>query len=413
MRYLIIGNSAAACGAIESIRAFDQDSEIKLVASEPHHVYSRPLISYYLAGKTSRNNMFFRAPDFYEKNNVKTYLGETAISLDPAGKMVHIEPSGLDLEYDRVLIATGGSPLMPTCFAGDYRNLFHFHQWQDVEQIAADLSSASRVVIIGAGLIGLKAAESLCKRGLQVQVVEAAPYILNSILDQAAGDLVKSYLVANGVEISLGNPVLALKGENLINAVLLADGTELACDLVIMAAGVRPNVEWINNTVLIDQGILVDEYMCSSQADVYAAGDVVQSYDPLAASHKVVPLWPLAYRQGRIAGANMAGQKIPYQPEPAFNSLPLLGLNIATAGMGAVDTADYEYLIDFKEPWGYKKLVLANNRLLGFIFTGDISRAGIYRFLIEEAIDVSSFKQQLLKTDFGMIDLPVQYRMAK
>ena len=413
MKYLIVGNSAAATGAIESIRSIDQDGEIILVASEPQRVYSRPLISYYLAGKIKRENMFFRDADFYNKYGVKTYLGEQAVNFDPASKSIRIEPSGIDLNYDRILIATGGKPVMPACFAGDYSNLYHFHQWQDVEKISARLNPDSRVLVVGGGLIGLKAAESISKLGLKVQVAEASSHLLNSILDKEAGDLVKNYLISKGIEISVNNPVAELRGNGFINSVLLADGTELACDMVIMAAGVKPNVAWLNQTVHIDEGILVNEFMCSSQADVYAAGDVVQSFDRFSASNKVIPLWPIAYRQGWAAGANMAGQNAPYLSEPAFNSIPLLGLNIATAGISSMVEGDYEYLTEIREPWNYKKMIIANNKLLGFIFCGDISRCGIYRFIIDEEIDISSFKAQLLRADFGMIDLPAQYRIAK
>lgn len=413
MKYLIVGNSAAATGAIESIRAIDQEGEIVLVASEPQRVYARPLISYYLAGKIERKNMFYRDADFYKKLQVKTYLGERAVKINPAAKSVRIEPSGFELTYDKVLLATGGKPQIPACFDGDYSNLFHFHQWQDVEKIASRLHPGSRVLIAGAGLIGLKAAESICSLGIKVQVVEAADHVLPSILDKESADLVKRYLNGKGVEFILSNPVAELRGTGFINAVVLSDGQEIPCDMVIMAAGVKPNIDWLHNSVKIDQGILVDEYMMSSQTDVYAAGDVAQSYDRFSGSYKVLPLWPLAYRQGSIAGANMAGQNKAYQSEPAFNSIPLLGLNIATAGIHSTLHEDYEYIKEIKEPWNYKKLVIENNKIRGFIFIGDISRCGIYRFLIEDETDISSFKEQLLQPDFGMINLPAQYRLMK
>lgn len=412
MRYLIVGNSAAATGAIEAIRAVDPDGELLLVGSEPYHVYSRPLISYYLAGKARRDNIFFRPADFYKKHKVTTYLGERAVKLVPANQYIRIEPSGLEIEYDRLLVATGGQPVMPACFSGDYNNLFHFHQLQDVEKISASLKPDSRILIVGGGLIGLKAAESLCKRGLKVHVLEASAGLLNSILDQEAGNLVAQYLEANGIEITTGQPAVEVRGEKSIDTVVLDDGTELSCDLFILAAGVKPNIAWVNKAVTIKEGIVVDEFMCSSQPNIYAAGDVVQSYEPVSEEHKVVPLWPFAYRQGRIAGANMAGQITRYEPEPAFNSIPLLGLNIATAGISSTSGKGFDYLCEKRDPWNYKKLIIAENRLKGFIFTGDISRCGIYRFLIEEEVDITSFKSEMLKADFGMIDLPAQYRLA-
>lgn len=412
MKYLIVGNSAAATGAIESIRSIDQEGEIVLVASEPQRVYSRPLISYYLAGKIKRENMFYRDADFYKEYRVKTLLGESAVNLDPLGKSLHIEPSGLDLQYNRILIATGGKPIMPACFAGEYNNLFHFHQWQDAEKIAARLNPESNVLIVGGGLIGLKAAESLSRLGIKTKVVEASTHLLNSILDQEAGDLVKDYLNSKGIEIILNKPVAELQGKGSIQSVVLTDGAKLSCDMVIMAAGVKPNIDWLDASIAAEVGILTDEFMMSSQPDVYAAGDVVQRYDRFAETSRVMPLWPFAYRQGRIAGANMAGQQTQYQPEPAFNSIPLLGLNIATAGNSAAADEAYEYMKAANDSWLYKKLVIADNKIKGFIFVGDISRCGIYRFLIDKEIDISSFKHQLLQPDFGMVDLPAEYRLA-
>lgn len=411
MRYVIAGNSAAAVGAVEGIRSVDPDGEVIIVSPEKWQAYSRPLISYYLAGKVTEENMFYRSPDFYEKYRVKTYLGEEITALSVDCKTIHLEPSGKDLQYDRLLIATGGVPVELACFQGKYKNLFNFHQWDDVDEIAEALSGKIKAVIVGGGLIGLKAAESLRVRGLEVTVIEAAPYLLSSILDEKAAEMVRRHLLDQGIEIILANPVTQVEGKDTIEGLVLKDGRELNCDMVIMAAGMKPNVKWLGNQGIDTQsGVLVNGFLQSSLADIFAAGDVAETYSGLSSSYRLVPIWPFAYRQGKVAGQNMAGIPMEYNSEPAFNSIPLMGLNIATAGLSSAGNESLDYIKKTKGEWEYKKLVLQDDKLLGFIFIGDIARSGIYRFLIEKNINVAAFKERLLDPGFGMIDLPASYR---
>jgi len=411
VKYLIIGNSAAAIGAVEGIRSVDGNGEITVVSKENHHSYSKPLISYYLAGKVNAGQMYFREADFYKQNRVDCYFGEEATSLSNISRHVHVEPSGYDLPYDRLLIATGGKPVFPPSFSATYHNVFNFHQLNDVERINRYAAVPMRAIVVGGGLIGLKAAESLYNRGHAVTIVEAAPHLLNSMLEANSAAIVYEHVQMHGIKIILANTVEAVLGKDKAEALILKDGSIEECDLVVVAAGTRPSADWLASSgIQLNKGIVVDVNLQTSLPDVYAAGDVVEVYDPMTQTCLHTPLWPHAYRQGKIAGVNMAGKKDVYPVEPPFNSLPLLGLNIAAAGVGWATEKDLEIIERRSSRAQYNRFVWRDNTLLGFIMVGDISRCGIYRQLIGKDIAAVIDKKAVGAPGFGMIDLPYEYR---
>jgi NAD(P)H-nitrite reductase large subunit len=407
MKYLIIGNSAAAIGAVEGIRSQDTDGEIIIVAGENFHTYSRPLISYLMAGKIDRNKMYYRPRDFYRRHQVQFYAGEKAVRIIPREKSVHIAPSNLNLDYDRLLITAGGTPVRPSALEGNYDNLLYFHSWDDMTELSARLKSdhPSRIVVVGGGLIGLKAAESLKLRRQQVTVIEAGSYLLNSVMDAEGAEIIADYLTARGIEIMVNNPVVRVEGDTVINHLFLQNGRRIDCDLVILAAGVKPNLNCLEGAGLdSENGILVNQSMQSSLSDIYAAGDIAQVYDESEQEYRLMPILPEAYRQGRTAGLNMAGGNFLHQGQ-VFNSIPLLGLNIASAGTNSVTDTDLEIIQRRDGQYNYRRLTLQNQVLKGFIMIGDLNRCGILRSLIQQQTDVSAIKNRLLENDFGLLDI--------
>ncbi|HEX3012149.1 MAG TPA: FAD/NAD(P)-binding oxidoreductase [Syntrophomonadaceae bacterium] len=417
MKYVIIGNSAAAVGAVEGIRSRDQDGKIIIVASENHHTYSRPLISYLIAGKIDEHQMYYRPADFYQRNQVEVYLGEKAVRFLPEQKKVRLAPSDIEIDYDRILIAAGGAPIVPRCFKGNYDNLFNFHSWDDVAALSERLNTGSvnHIAIAGGGLIGLKAAESLILRGQKVTVIQAAGYLLNSILDPETAEIVKNYLETQGVSIILNNPVARIEGENAVDSLILQDGSRVNCDIAVLTAGVSPNLKWLGDIDLeYDEGILVNPKMETSLTGVYAAGDIAQIYDEKTQKHHLLPVLPEAYRQGRTAGMNMAGDSCIYQGLVS-NSIPLLGLNISTMGNNSEVGPGVEVIKKRTGIYNYRRITLQNNRIKGFIMIGEFNRCGILRGLIEQQIDVSSFRTRLLEDDFGLLDVDkyIKYNQRK
>lgn len=413
--YLIIGNSVAAMGAVEGIRSVDKDRPITIVSKEPQHTYSRPLISYLLAGKVEEDQMHYRPEGFYETNDVTPLLGEMAVGLDTEARTVRTD-SGRELGYEKLLVATGGTPILPPNVAGlDHEGVFTFTSWNDAREIEEFIEQrgVENAVVVGGGLIGLKSMEALVTLGIHTTLVELADCVLSSTFDDTASELARNALENAGVDVRCSTTVQTIKEKNgRVDSVVLKCGTEVPCTLVIFAIGVLPNLEVVeNSSVETDRGILVDDTMESSCENLYAAGDVAQAQELFSGNRRTIPIFPNAYRQGLIAGRNMAGEKRSYEGGMAMNSVDIFGLPTISVGLTDPEGDGYEIMqeLDRDEP-AYRKIVLRNNRIVGAIFIGQIDRAGIITGLARQKIDVSDFKDMLLTDDFGLISLPQDYR---
>lgn len=414
MNYVIIGNSAAAAGAIGGIRKVDPTGEISLFSQEPYQIYSRPLISYYLANKVNNQQMYYRPEDYYQQNNVTAYLGEEVVKINVKEKEV-VSANNRLVKYDKLLLATGGKPILPKIPGMDKENVHSFLQWDQAKEIKKKMEPGKKVVILGAGLIGLKAAEGLVEAGCQVTVVDLADRVLSAILDDKAASLVQQHLEKHGISFNLSNTISEIHGDDYVKKVSLQDGAEIDCELVILAIGVVPNAKLADEAgIALDRGILTDEYMETSQAGIFAAGDVAQGLDLLTGEQRVLPLWPNAYRQGDVAGINMAGGKASFGGGIPMNAIGFFGFSILTAGSHTPMAEDWEVIerID-QEKSALQKILLHENKLKGFIFLNTNDRAGIYNWLLEEQHDVTPFKDMLLQPEFGYAQLPTSLRQEK
>ncbi|MFW6119148.1 MAG: NAD(P)/FAD-dependent oxidoreductase [Planctomycetota bacterium] len=413
--YVIIGNSVAAMGAVAGIRSVDAERRITVISRESHHTYSRPLISYLLGGKVDEEGMLYRAADFYDRNNIRPTLGVEASCVNPEAKTVETD-DGCTLCFDKLLIATGGDPIVPPDVEGvEADGVFTFTTWDDAREIEAYVEGhgVEKAVIVGGGLIGLKSMEALVERGIETTVVELADRILGATFDQTASELARRQLERAGVTVLCKTTVSRIEAaEGEVSGAVLRDGTRLPCGLVIFAIGVRPNVAIVRGTsVEVDRGVVVDDGMRTSAEDVYAAGDVAQARLLLREGKRPIPIFPNAYRQGLIAGVNMAGGDATWKGGVAMNSVEVLGLPTISVGITSPEGEGYDILSELGEDaLRYKKIVLRDDRVVGAIFIGDIDRAGIITGLIREQIDVSGFKDLLLTEEFGLISLPREYR---
>ena len=404
MKYVIIGNSAAAVGCIEGLRKCDKDGSITVISDETHHVYSRPLISYYLAGKVRPENMVYRKNDFYEKNNVDLMLGKKAAAIDPKKKTVTLI-SGEVVSYDKLLIATGSSPFVPpTQGLGDQDNVFTFLKYDDALGIEKLVTKESRVVVVGAGLIGLKAVEGLVPVVGSVDVIELAPRVLPMILDEQAAAPVQKRIEENGVTFHLGIVAEKVVGDKHVEKVVLKDGTELHCDILVMGVGVRPNVAEAKAAgVEVNRGIIVDENtMRTNVPDIYAAGDVTESVDLITGERKIMALWPNAYAQGRVAAYDMCGAECDFCGVFPMNAVGFFGLSMITAGIQGGEGTQVLSKSDEKTG-AMKRFVIKDDKLVGMILLGDVDRAGIYTYLISEKIPLSSLEKELTDDHFGLM----------
>ena len=417
MRYVIVGNSAAGVGAVEGIRQYDRDNPITIVADEPHPVYSRPLISYLLGGMVSEAQMHFRPSDFYERHGVDTMLGVAVTEIHTDEGVISMAGGGR-LPYDRLLIATGGRPFVPPLSGIDLEGVFTFTCWEDARAIDRYIETynVESALVLGGGLIGLKTTEALMARGISVTVVELADRILSATFDRTASKLAEAILRQAGTEIRTGTTVREIVGKDgRVDHAVLQYGERLGCDLMVFAIGVRPNVGLIpvESGIEVDRGVVVDRRMQTSVPNVYAAGDCTEAVDMLLKVSRPIAIWPLAFRQGYIAGCNMAGADKQHEGGFPMNSVEICG--VPTISVGLTDPGDdsdqYTIMERFeREDLAYKRLVLRRNRLVGAICVGDIDRAGIYTGLIRDRADVSPFKEHLLSGNFGLISLPQEYR---
>ncbi len=387
-QYLIIGNSAAAVGCIEGIRSADREGTITLVASEPYHTYSRPLISYLLEDETDEQRMKYRPDDFYEKNNVTALLGKTAADLDAKQKTVTLE-SGETISYDKLLVATGSSPFVPPIEGlNTVDKKTTFMTLDDAHWLEKEVTKDTNVLIMGAGLIGLKCAEGLSGRARSITVVDLADRVLPSILDETGGAMMKTHLENHGIHCVLSDSVAKFEP----SAAILSSGTKLPFDVLVIAVGVRPNTALVAKAGGdVRKGIATDEHCRTTLPDVYAAGDCAESLDITTGQEKVLALLPNAYMQGECAGLSMAGNDKPYDKAIPMNAIGFFGLHILTAG-----SYEGEALTEQAEG-AYKKLVVKDGVLKGFILIGDIARAGIYTSLIKNRTPLSEVDFDLLK----------------
>lgn len=387
MDYVIIGNSAAAVGCVEGIRKGDPQGKITLVSDEPHFTYSRPLISYLLLGRTDEQRMKYRSEDFYEKNKVEALLGRRALSIDPNKKQVALD-DGSALSYDKLLVATGSRPFIPPAKGMEQiERKVTFMSLDDAHALEAAIDSNSRVLIVGAGLIGLKCAEGIARRVGKITVVDLAARVLPSILDEEGAALVQRHIEEQGIEFILGDCV----EEYTARSARLRSGRELDFDVVVIAAGVRPNTELISECGgEVERGICIDAHCQTTLPDVYAAGDCTLSYDITSGQERILALLPNAYLQGECAGICMAGGESRYDNAIPMNAIGFFGLHMMTAGSPAQvaysETGDKVY----------KKLYVSDGLLKGFILIGKVERAGIYTALIRQQTPLDTLDFDLI-----------------
>jgi len=401
MKYLIIGGSAAGISAIEGIRTFDKTGEIILVSDETYQLYSRCLLSYYLAGVISEEKLKFKEENFFEKNKVKKFLGIKAEKVYPEEKYVLLS-DGTKLNYDKLLIGTGGSAKLEEIPGKEKDGVFVLRKIDDAKKILSKLEQTKRVVVLGGGLVGLRAAYALKARNCDVSVIVKSQQILSQMLDFSSAKIIQEHLEEKGIKFYLGLSAKEIVGNGNVKGVILENGQKIDCGIVIIGKGVSPNLDLIRGTnIKTHWGIVVDENLRTNIEDIYAAGDVAETVDLSSDQPDINALWPCAVEQGRIAGINMAGGSEKYDGSLGMNSLEFYGLPVISAGITRPKGADFEELIkqDTKNKI-YKKVVLRNNRIVGMILVRKIEKAGIFTTLIKKKVNVESIRAKLLDETF-------------
>ncbi|MCL4489381.1 MAG: FAD-dependent oxidoreductase [Chloroflexi bacterium] len=384
MHYVIIGNSAAAIGAAESIRAVDRDSKLTIVGDEPRHVYSRPLISHFIAGKVDTDQIRFRPLDFYKRLKIDARLGVRAESVDVDAHAVTLA-DGKSIHYDKLLLATGSVQGFLPIKGREHAGIFDFWTLSQAEAIrdrisGCDVQLSCTAVVICAGLVGIQAAYGLRGAGMTVVLIEPQPFILSRLLDAAGAAYVQGMLERGGVRVLTGRSIKEIQAtaDEGATSVVMDNGERIECGLVINATDGAPNLALVRgSSIRTNRGVTVDEHFQTNVPDVYAAGDVAEAYDVTTGRMFVSANWPNAHAQGRVAGSNMAGFPTAYTGSVGVTSMPLFGKAIASQGIVEPEPGDEVLVRESHENQVYQKMVFRKERLIGAVMVGDVSTVGL------------------------------------
>ncbi|HEX3048011.1 MAG TPA: FAD-dependent oxidoreductase [Bacillota bacterium] len=424
MKYLIIGNGAAGIAAAATLRKIDHEGEITIITSEQYPAYSKCLLADYLSLQYSDRKeqseladqaLCFKDADFYSRNRIQVLYNHQVNSIDWRRKKLKGAQTApghhqAELSYDRLLIASGSKPAVPPIKGIHQVNPHFLNTLDDAKRLLAAAAKAREIVIAGAGFVGLEVAFNLRKRGLKVTLVEKANRILPNQLDETAAQIITRSLEAEGIGLSLGTGIVeavlnrGFGRRNRLKGVKLDNGDFIKADLLVLAVGSTPNLDFVDRKeIQVNRGIIVNSQLMTSVSDVYAAGDVIEFTHDTTGKSVLSPIWPNAVVSGEYAAYNMAGitreldRLTGMQNAAEFREIPLVS-------MGLVDTAspEVEMLIDFRPDQGiYRKILLKDDRIIGMIFLGNISQAGVIGALLKSQTPVGHLKTNLLSPNFG------------
>jgi NAD(P)H-nitrite reductase large subunit len=404
MRYIIIGGSAAGISAIEAIRSVDRTSPIDLFSNEGTPFYSRVLLSYYIAGAITKEELHFRPLEFFAVNRVTAHLGQRVQMVLPDSKTIRTE-DGRECPYDKLLIATGSSPKILDVPGKDKKGVIVMRNIEHAQEIIRHVEEIKTVCALGGGLIGLRTGYALSVRGLKVKIIVKSGHVLSQMLDKEAAEMVQGVMREHGIEIRTGCDAVEIVGKESVEGVILDNGERINCQLIVIGKGVQPNVDFISSTpIKVNEGIIADETMRTNVPDIYVAGDVAETYDISTGKMGINAIWPCAFEQGRVAGLNMAGREARYGGSFRMNSLDFYGLPVISMGVTRPDGDGFQQL-QRKTKNTYRKIVLKDGRIIGAILAGQIQKAGILATLLKKKVEVSNYVSFLMSDRINFADL--------
>lgn len=363
MDYLIIGNGVAGTTAGENIRKADDSGNITMLTEEDMPFYHRLRLNDYIAGDIHEKDLIVRDQKWYEDRAIDLALEHRVVDANAGKKQVETA-DGKSFSYDRLLIATGSHSFIPPITGSDKKGVFALRSVKDARDISAFAQGIDEVALIGGGLLGLEAGNALRRLKKRVVVVEFFPRLLPRQLDVDGAKRLQEIMEGMGFAFRLGAKTKEIGGDDGVESVVLEDGESIAARMVVISAGVRPNMELADALNLDrDKGIQVNERLETSQSDIYAAGDV--------AEFRGMPygIWPAAMEQGKIAGINMAGGDERYEGTTMANKLKVVGIDLASAGNIDVENELEAKLV--QDETVYKKIVIEDDRIVGCIMLGD------------------------------------------
>lgn len=426
MRYVIIGTGVAGISAVEAIRGVDRSGEVVMLGDDPHGYYSRPGLAYLLTGEVQDKTLFPKTREDYARLKF-TYKKARVQGIDRKVKTLQLDDKSL-LSYDKLLIATGASAIPLTVPGANLQGVMKLDHLEDARGILKYAKRGRTAIVVGGGITALELTEGLLARGVHVHYLLRGTRYWSNVLDEQESRIVEGRLQAEGVTLHFRSEVQEILGRpGKVTGVRLLDGRTMKCDMLAYAVGIKPRLELAQSAdLVIDRGILVNEYLQSSDPDIYAAGDVAQVYDPFTGRSVLDSLWSPAREQGYAAGLNMAGKNKAYVKAVPFNVTRLAGLT--TTIIGAVGSGRDEDVVGIargdSETWrqlpdaivaqsGFDinrvRLLVGEDHLIGAIVMGDQKLSAPLQRIISEKINISSIRDGLLKKDAKIADLIVDF----
>jgi nitrite reductase (NADH) large subunit len=407
MRHVIVGTGIAGTLAAETIRKFDSNSSITMLGGEPFYPYCRPMISMLLEGSITPEEMAIRERDDFRSRDIGLLLGESVGKVNIPERTLETE-QGKVIPFDRLLIASGADPVKIQAEGCDLANIFTMRHREDVERMLKVLPEVRSVLIVGGGLVGLKAVHALVARGKKVTMVEKLGHPLPLVVDRKSGDKITKKLEELGITTRMGVTVNAFDGNGHVREAFLDDGSKVVSDLVVIAVGSRPAVSFLEKSgIKVDEGIQVSPCLETEAEGVFAAGDVAQAMDVALNRRKVNAIWPVAVEQGIVAGMNMAGRSVAYRGSMGRNVVRIGDLDVLTGGLvNPPPNEGYEVLEDEnRRRKTYRKLVFKGDILKGLVMLNQVEKGGTFLSMIQRQMPVHLEKERLLDSLFDFSQL--------
>ncbi len=395
MKVVIAGNGLAGTLAAKALRESADDLEIVILGAERHFYYPRPNLIEYIAGNLPFNRLFAFPERWYADHRIEVRLAAPAVRLQPGARAVETA-AGEMIPYDALLLATGASSFLPPIAGANLKGVFTLRTLDDAHRILEHQAGHPRVAVLGGGLLGLEIARAMRARTAEVEVVEYFPTLLPRQLDPRGGEILKTMIERLGIRVRLGRTTEAILGDGEARGLRFKGGEEVPAETVIIAAGIRPNVELAKEAGLsTDRGVLVDDFLFTGAPGIFAAGDGIQHQG------RIYGIIPASFEQARIAAANILGRRRSYAGTIPSNTLKVAGVHLAAVGRTQAGPEEGEE-ISFEDPdrGVYKKIVLEAGKAVGAIWLGTKTGVpGITRAVLQNA-DVGKWKNDLLNEDF-------------
>ncbi len=405
--FLIIGNGIAGATAAETLRAEDAHADITVVADDPYPVYYRPALKDYLAGKVHEDKLWARPINFYPDRSIN-FLNEQVVALDPRNHQVQFH-SGRTIGYNRLLLAHGALASGLRCPGSNLDGVHTLRTVADYQRVLARLNNVHRVVITGSGTLALETIETLRHRGYHVTHLLRRRTLWSEVLDPIASDLVLQQEQRDGVDVRYEQEITEIVGTNgAVSAVLTTQKTQIACDLVLLGIGIEPLTHFVKSAAIAcGRGVKVDATMRTSQPDIYAAGDLTETTDPLTGQTRVIGQWYPAIQQARAAAYSMLDKLDESQVfhfGNFYNASMLYGLDFASVGLSTLPKGQHNYqeLQADPQPRTYQKVILKEGRAVGMLGMGNRKHVLAYKRAIDHAVNLTPVLNRLFDPVFNL-----------